>query len=386
VTYDPRGRPAAAPLVGLRRRPFELALRVPMETAHGPIASRAGAVLELLDGEGRRGLGEASPLLAWGDGDAADVLRLLDAHAQDVLEDGRLPDGATGPGSAALRCAIDVAQLDLEAQRRGVPIAWLLSDRPRARVEVNAVIGDGSPAQAVVQANAAWAAGHRTLKLKVGAAQAEQDRRRVEAVRDALPDATLRLDANGGWDEITAAAALERLSGYRIELVEQPVATDATDTTDTTEALARLRRAQLCRIAADEAVTSLAAGRDLLTAEAADVLVLKPMRLGGLRPALTLAREAAERGVPCIVTTTFDAAVGVAAALHLAAALPIVATLPGPAHGLATADHLAADLVTEPLRPRDGAMALPRVPGLGIRLDEHALEAAATGAWFALRA
>ena len=242
------------------------------------------------------------------------------------------------------------------------------------------MIGDGSPAQAVAQAGAAWAAGHRTLKLKVGATRPEEDRRRVEAVRNALPDATLRLDANGGWDEITAAAALERLAGYRIELVEQPVASEAT------EALARLRRAQLCRIAADEAVTSLEAGRDLLAAEAADVLVLKPMRLGGLRPALTLAGEAAERGVPCVVTTTFDAAVGVAAALHLAAALPAVAALPDPAHGLATADHLAADLVAEPPRPHDGAIALPPVPGLGVRVDERALDAAATGAWFALRA
>ena len=168
--------------------------------------------------------------------------------------------------------------------------------------------------------------------------------------------------------------------GYRIELVEQPVATEAT------EELARLRRTSLCRVAADEAVTSLKAGRGLLTAEAADVLVLKPMRLGGLRPALTLAREAAERGVPCVVTTTFDAGIGVAAALHLAAALPSVEALPDPAHGLATANHLAADLVAEPPRPRNGAIALPSSPGLGVRLDERALEAAATGAWFALRA
>ncbi len=380
MTYDTHGRLAASPLAGLRRRPFELALRAPMETARGPIATRAGVVLELLDTEGRRGLGEASPLPEFDDGDDRDVLRLLDAHADAVLQSGSLPESARGPGSAALRCAIDVAQLDLEAQRQELPIAALLSDRPRARVEVNAVIGDGSPAQAVAQAREAWAAGQRTLKLKVGASRPEADRRRVEAVRDALPDATLRLDANGAWEEVEAAAALERLSRYDLELVEQPVASGAT------EALARLRRAELCRIAADEAVTSLEAGRGLLAAEAADVLVLKPMRLGGLRPALTLAREAAERGVPCIVTTTFDAGVGVAAALHLAAALPSVEALPDPAHGLATADHLAADIVAQPPRPHDGAIAVPSAPGLGVRLDERALEAAATAPWFALRA
>ena len=139
---------------------------------------------------------------------------------------------------------------------------------------------------------------------------------------------------------------------------------------------------------ADEAVTSLEAGRGLLAAEAADVLVLKPMRLGGLRPALKLAREAADRGVPCIVTTTFDAGVGVAAALQLAAALPSVEALPDPAHGPRHRGppRRRPRRRSAPPRPRDGAIALSASPGLGVHLDERALEAAATGAWFALRA
>jgi o-succinylbenzoate synthase len=379
LTYDPRGRLSAAPLAGLRRRPFRLALRAPIETASGVIEERAGVVVELLDAEDRRGLGEASPLPELSDGDAGDVLRLLDVHARDILETGRVPEALGGPGAAALRCAIDVAQLDLEGQRRRLPIAALLTDRPRASVEVNAVIGDGSPARVLAQARDAWAAGYRTLKLKIGAAQPEDDRRRVEAIREALPEARLRLDANGGWDEVVAAAALERLAVYDLELVEQPVPAEET------EALARLSRAALCRIAADEAVASIEDGRRLLEA-APGALVLKPMRLGGIRPSLELAREAAERGVPCIVTTTFDAGIGVAAALHLAAALPSVEAFADPAHGLATADHLAADIVIEPPRPRGGALAVPPRPGLGVRLDEDALEAAATGAWFALRA
>ena len=91
--------------------------------------------------------------------------------------------------------------------------------------------------------------------------------------------------------------------------------------------------------------------------------------------------------MPCIVTTTFDSGIGVAAALHLAAAVPSVRRpLPDPAHGLATADHLAAAIVVEPPRPHGGAMALPQRPGLGVVLDERALDAAATGPWVALGA
>ena len=378
MTYDTRGRLTASPLVALRRRPFRLELRAPMTTAHGPMTAREGVVIELLDAEGRRGLGEASPLPEFEDGDARDVLRLLDVHAGELLESGTMPR-IEGAGAAALRCALDTALLDIEGQRRGVPLASVLTDNPRERVQANAVIGDGPPAEAVAKAEEAWAAGYRTLKLKVGVARPEEDRRRVSRVRDALPDVRLRLDANGAWDVATAGAALERLANYDLELVEQPVPPGD-------DALARVHRLGLCRIAADEAVSSSEAGRALIAARAIDALVLKPMRLGGPRPALELAREAAEAGIPCIVTTSFDSAIGVAATVQLAAALPRVEALPDPAHGLATADHLAADLVRAPLRPNRGAIALPSEPGLGVALDEELLEAAATGAWYVLRA
>ena len=115
------------------------------------------------------------------------------------------------------------------------------------------------------------------------------------------------------------------------------------------EALARLRAVGV-PLAADEAVVSLEAAERLIGASAVDLLVLKPMRLGGLRPALAIARRAAEAGIECIATTTFDSSIGTAVALHLAAALPGGSRR---AHGLSTGDHLAA-------RPRREAAAAER--------------------------
>lgn len=57
----------------------------------------------------------------------------------------------------------------------------------------------------------------------------------------------------------------------------------------------------------------------------------------------------------------------------------------GLAHGLGTVEHLAADLVAEPLVPSGGVLQVPSEPGLGVQLDDAALEAAATGDWYALR-
>lgn len=122
-------------------------------------------------------------------------------------------------------------------------------------------------------------------------------------------------------------------------------------------------------------------------ARAVDLLVLKPMRLGGLRPALAIAAAAAAAGVGCIATTTFDSSIGTAAALHLAAALPDVGRAPfrGGAHGLSTGEHLAADVVAAPLLARAGRLALPPGLGLGVEVDGARLDALATGPWVGRR-
>ena len=73
-----------------------------------------------------------------------------------------------------------------------------------------------------------------------------------------------------------------------------------------------------------------------------------------------------------VVTSFLDSAVGIASALHLAAALP-----PGPAAGLATGDLLAEDLAD--LCIGDGWIPLPRGAGLGVAPDASRLARCATG-------
>src|SRR5260370_12630081 len=98
-------------------------------------------------------------------------------------------------------------------------------------------------------------------------------------------------------------------------------------------------------IAVDEALYSLESANRSLDSEAADVLVIKPQLAGGLRAAQQIMQRAAERGVRSVITSAIEAGVGLAAALHLAAASPAVtlesclATLP-----LLTAHFLISDL------------------------------------------
>ena len=81
-------------------------------------------------------------------------------------------------------------------------------------------------------------------------------------------------------------------------------------------------------------------------------------------------------GIGAFVTTTFDSSVGTAASLHLAAALPTDA-----AHGLATGEHLAADVVSDPLVPASGWLATRLVAGIGFDVDDDVLRFVATAPW-----
>jgi L-alanine-DL-glutamate epimerase-like enolase superfamily enzyme len=166
----------------------------------------------------------------------------------------------------------------------------------------------------------------------------------------------LRIDANGAWDEETALRVLRAVEGCDIEYVEEPVTGD----------LRAVGRRTNIPVAADPA--SLEEGRRVLRERGADLLVLKPMALGGLRPTRELAVAAIEAGLGVVITSILDTAVGVAGALHLAAGLP------GPerAHGLATVG-LLEEAPLEGLEPAHGGrMHLPKGPGLGVRLRERA--------------
>ncbi len=363
----------APTIASVRWRPFTLPLHSQFEAASGALDDRECVVVEIRDESGQTGIGEASPFPGFEAGTRDDVLHLLDQFGGamvglsglavlDVLP-------ADGDGVAALRCAIDTALLDLEGKRAGVAVAALLDESPAQSVLVNAVLGQGEPEDVARYAREATEAGYSVLKLKVGVGSLEHDFALVSAVREACPDAVVRLDANAAWDEETAAGALDQFTNLRVELLEQPVAADEV------EALARLRDRSPFRLAADESLTRGETAEQVLALHAADVMVLKPMLLGGIRPALALARRAAQAGIGSFVTTTFDSSIGTAAALQLAAALPWDA-----AQGLGTGDHLASDVVTEPLRPEGGHLRV-RGPGLGIELDEPALDALASDDW-----
>ncbi|GAB3682052.1 enolase C-terminal domain-like protein [Salinarchaeum chitinilyticum] len=338
---------------------FDLDLVEPLRTADRVIESRSGFLVRVRT-ENRRGLGEATPLPGWTES-LEECEQALD-RAQDLLSlrgpEATLEEIADVP---AARHGLSLALADVRARRLDVPLVRHLGGGSRARsrrLRVNATIGDGSVEATVEAAEAAIVDGFDCLKVKVGARDLEDDVERIEAVRNAVgPDPELRADANEAWDRPTAETALDRLAAHDVSYVEQPLS--AGDLVGH----AKLRGGPV-GVALDESVAVSDIDR-LLDVEAADVLVCKPMVLGGPDRAVATARRARRQGVRPVVSTTVDAVVGRLGALHVAGALAPI----GPC-GLATGDRFATDLGPDPAPVLDGTIAIPRGAGTGLQLAE----------------
>ncbi|WP_338836439.1 o-succinylbenzoate synthase [Gordonia polyisoprenivorans] len=177
----------------------------------------------------------------------------------------------------------------------------------RDRVPVNATV-PAVPASEVAGILARFP-GARTAKVKVAepGQTLDDDVARVAATRELI--GRVRVDANGKWTVAQAVTALRAIGD--LEYAEQPCAT--------VEELAAVRRAVDVPIAADESIRKAADPMRVVAAEAADIAVLKVAPLGGMRAVLTLAEEI---GLPVVISSALDSAVGIAAGVAAAAALP----------------------------------------------------------------
>jgi o-succinylbenzoate synthase len=335
--------------------PFTLRLAHPLETAAGTISEREGYVV-CIEYAGTVGVGEATPLPGWTESTEACHEALSAAPDLAREEDWGVALGETS--APAARHALSLALADARAKTDHEPLYRALgNERLVRRVPVNATIGDGDREETVAAATDAVEEGFGCLKVKVGTRPVEEDVERLRAVREAVgPAVQLRADANGAWDRDQADRALHELADLDLQYVEQPLAADDVAGHSTL-------RENGVPIALDESLASRSV-TEVLAADAADYLVVKPMAMGGPDRAIQAARNARQAGVTPVVSTTIDAVVARTGAVHVAAAIQEV-----PACGLATAGMLDDDLGPDPAPVSDGGIEVPQDKGLGVTLE-----------------
>ena len=310
-----------------------LALARPLQTAFGEITERELVLVALTGSDGATGYGEAAPLGDYDGPAGAQVYEALERYARVLAEPGVEKLGGAQLVDACRRerdlpaafAAIDLALWDRAGRRSGQPVAALLTDAPATQVQVNATVSaldrSGVAEQAGVAARAALG-----------------------------PEVALRLDANGAWSVAEAVRTIEALAPAGLELVEEPV-----------HGLRQMREVRdrvTVRVAIDESAGEPGA----LGAGVADAVCLKISRCGGIAGLLVAASLVRASGAEVYLASTLDGPLGVAAALHAAAALHSRGPLPP--CGLATLG-LFADIADQ-LPVRSGRIALPRTGGLGV--------------------
>jgi L-Ala-D/L-Glu epimerase len=337
----------------LALEPRRLRFTGPIVTAYATYDHRELDLVRVTDREGVSGVGEAAPLEPF-DGVSLDSVRAEVEGCRSILAAG--DDASPAELRAACRracalphaaAALDVALWDLEARRAERPLAALLAPEPREEVPLNAFVDATEPEDAARAAADAARAGFRCVKVKIGVGD---DAGRLTAVRAAVGSGVaIRVDANGAWAPDEAVAALSELAPVRIELCEEP-----------TPGVAGIRAvrsalAGAVAVALDESARAPGA----LSAGGADAVCLRVGACGGITGVLRDGAIARGMGADVYVASTFDGPVGVAAGLHVAAAMRVARPC-----GLATLP-LFED-VDDPLPAQDGVMRVPDAPGLGV--------------------
>jgi glucarate dehydratase len=362
------------PITAIRATPVNIPFTAPYHWSAGSHAGFTHTIIEVETRDGVLGLGEVPTH------EAAVVIsevlgpKLLGANALDLADCERrcLPSAHTGSNlhdQNLLRAfgGVEIALWDITGQVSNRSIADLLGGRTRDAVAVTEYFAFRSPRDgeggeqtprevADYCARMAETFGSWAFECKVGVLDLTTEVEMVREVRAAIGDeALLRLDANMAWSVSTATEALRRLEVYNIRSVEEPVSSFL----------------ELTRLRSRTSIGFSSHTPDLKQAVALgvpDAFVVNLTALGGIRRTVGFISACEHLGFDVWFYSP-DSGIANAAYLQVASAMSWMSQ---PNQSLLR--WHSDDVLDEgPFVPRDGLLAVPDGPGLGIRLDRSAL-------------
>lgn len=263
------------------------------------------------------------------------------------------------------RAAVEMALFDIVGKALDTPVFQLLGGRYRASIPLSRSVYMGTPDEMAGSAVALVSEGYRCLKVKVGV-NIDADIAGVSAIRKAIgPAVALRLDANMGWRTAKEAIrAMRRLADFDIHSIEQPIPPGNLN------ALKRVRDAIDVPVMVDESVWGPSDARDILRADAADMLNIYVSESGGMTNGALIARMADLEDVPVFIGAMPELGIGTSAAIHLGISMRNLGDYTDACGSL----YQLQDIIVERFIVQDGAIQPLPGPGLGVTLDLAVLE------------
>jgi D-galactarolactone cycloisomerase len=268
---------------------------------------------------------------------------------------------------------IDIALWDIKGRHFSVPISTLLGGATRTTVDAYATgtyrRGNGDPLDYIVDEVKGYVReGFKAVKLKIGFGVAE-DVALIRAVREAVgPGIGLMLDANHGFDALEAIALGQAVADLDIGWFEEPVVPDDLDS------YVEVRKGQPIPVAGGECEFTRWGFREVFMRRAIDIVQPDTCAAGGLSECKKIADMAAAFGVRYL-PHVWGTGIGLAASLQLLAVLPDVPPRHTPRPPILEFDRsehpFRQAVLKAPLEHKDGRVAIPTGPGLGVEVDRE---------------
>ncbi|MEJ3654350.1 enolase C-terminal domain-like protein [Actinomycetes bacterium KLBMP 9759] len=339
---------------------------------------QAGSVIfvKITTEDGVVGWGEQRALPSWSYETAETIAVVIKRHLEPILLEltpfdvelfharaSRRLSPAVSNGFPFARAAVDIAMHDAAGKLAGLPVHALLGGRLHDEIPLCSAIGVDGPQ--AVRERVRQSSDYAAYKVKISG-ELDADIAAVTAAGETAGGKPLWLDANQSYRPSSLRRLLDAVAAVpAIHCVEQPV--DGTDAL----AMRRVRSMIDLPVAIDEGSFT---ARDLartVALDAADLVVVKICKAGGIRQALKTAQVATASGLELLASGLTDCGVGFAAALHLFAQLELA--LPAELNG----PELLADLYVEGLAITKAVATVPTAPGLGVEVDEERIRSEA---------
>ncbi len=276
------------------------------------------------------------------------------------------------------KAVIDYALHDIMGKALGVPVYQLLGGKCRENVPLAYVLPAAGPDEVVDMAQKSIAAGFKAVKLKIsGESDLTYDLNNVAALREALgDDAEIFVDANGAWNYYQALMFLKKPERYNLAMIEQPLPWWDVD------GMAKLRQKVGTPVFADEGVVELKHLIEFGQKQACDGVFIKVTKAGGLLKSKRFITIARSLDMPVLCGCMMGSGIEAATYAHLLIADDWMGLAPheniGPLQACDMFDtvqeKVTDNLAVELPRYENGCLYAPEKPGLGMELNEEALE------------
>lgn len=331
---------------------YTLKLKQPFLTSKGTITERKGFLIKLFSENGSKGYGDCCPFYEFGSEPYEQVEELLQDFQLKIVIDlddiERSITKTVEPLNAypTLKHGFEQALLNLISREKNISLNEILNSESKKIINVNGVLSFHTAQNSASRAIELVKQGFKTIKLKVGRNNSNDDIDCIKAVREAVgSEIKIRIDANGKWDLRTAADVLRQLEKFSIEFAEQPV--------NNIDDFLKLSRKTSIPLAVDESIRNLTDINEFVSKKAVSVLILKPMMLGGIIPTARTIEFAHENKIKTVVTTSLDSVIGRSFAVLAASFVEEEI-----AHGLGTAELFEKDLFPDPYPIKNGQINL----------------------------